>query len=97
MALAVPVTFAIPGPLRAFTNGQDEVRVDVPALTLRDALDILGTFYPGLRDRLLTEQGDLRQHLNIFVGNDDIRYTGGLATPIAAGVRITILPAISGG
>ena len=92
-----PVTFHIPGPLRPFTAGRSEVRTDVPLTTLRQALDLLGTLYPGVRDRLLTEQGALREHINVFVGNEDSRYTGGLATPVPSGAQITIVPAISGG
>ena len=64
---------------------------------VRDALQALWTLYPGLRDRLVTEQGQIREHLNVFVGNEDVRYTGGLATPLSAGAEISILAAISGG
>jgi molybdopterin converting factor small subunit len=53
--------------------------------------------YPGLRDRLLTEQEQVREHINLFVGDEDTRYTGGLATPLPADAEIWILPAISGG
>ena len=92
-----PVTFHIPGPLRSFSDGHSEVRVEVPVLTWREALDLRGTLYPGSRDRLLTEQGALREHINIFVGNEDSRFTGGLSTPLPPGAQITIVPAISGG
>ena len=53
--------------------------------------------HPGVRDRVLTEQGQIREHINVFVGNEDTRYTGGLATPVRAGAEISIVPAISGG
>jgi len=91
------IAIHIPGPLRAFTDGLAEVSLSAPAATVREALDQLGALYPGIRDRILTEQGALREHINIFVGNEDIRYTGGLATPVPAGAVITIVPAISGG
>jgi len=93
----VPVTFHIPGPLRDFTGGQSSVTIDDTAPTLADALAALWTRYPGLRDRIATEQGIVREHINIFVGNDNIRYTGGLATPLPDAAEITIVPAISGG
>jgi molybdopterin converting factor small subunit len=93
----VGVTFLIPGPLRAFTDGRTEVEVGTPAATLQDALDTLGALYPGIRDRVLTERGAVREHINIFVGSEDSRYTGGLATPLPASARISIVPAISGG
>jgi sulfur-carrier protein len=52
---------------------------------------------PGMRDRVLTEQAQVREHINVFVGNEDVRYTGGLQTPLLDGAQITIIPAISGG
>jgi molybdopterin synthase sulfur carrier subunit len=71
--------------------------LDARPSTIRDALEVLWKLYPGMRDRVVTEQGQVREHINLFVGNEDIRYTGGLATPIAAGAEISIVPAISGG
>jgi molybdopterin converting factor small subunit len=53
--------------------------------------------HPGMRDRVATEQGQIREHIRGFVGNESIRYTGGLATPIRPGSVISILPAVSGG
>ena len=64
---------------------------------VRDALQALWTLYPGLRDRLVTEQGQIREHLNVFVANEDVRYTGGLATPLPPNSEISIVPAVSGG
>jgi len=93
----MPVTFHIPGPLRAFTDGGAHVRVAASPANLRDALQALCAVYPGLRDRLLTEQGQVREHINLFVGNEDSRYTGGLTTAIPADAEIWIVPAISGG
>ncbi|HXZ19940.1 MAG TPA: MoaD/ThiS family protein [Candidatus Acidoferrales bacterium] len=93
----MPITIHVPGPLRQFTDGRNEVTLPAPAETVRDALDQLGSLYPGIRDRVLTEQGALRQHINIFVGNEDTHYTGGLTTPLPATAVITIVPAISGG
>lgn len=91
------VTFNIPGPLREFTGGKSAVTIDGHAATLAAALAALWARYPGVRDRIATEQGLIREHINVFVGNDNIRYTGGLATPLADGAEITIVPAISGG
>jgi molybdopterin synthase sulfur carrier subunit len=91
------VRFVIPGPLTPLTAGRSAVEVQTSGTTLRDALQTLFTAYPGLRDRIATEQGELRQHVNVFVGKEDSRFTGGLATPLRAGVEISIIPAISGG
>ena len=92
------VSFKVPGPLREFTENQSTVRVELQAAAnLLQALQVLFVAYPGLRDRVLTETGETRQHVNIFVGNENVRYLGGLATPIPAGAEISIVPAITGG
>lgn len=92
------VSFKVPGPLREFTENQSTVRVELQAAAnLLQALQELFVAYPGLRDRVLTETGETRQHVNIFVGNENVRYLGGLATPIPAGAEISIVPAITGG
>ena len=52
---------------------------------------------PGVCDRVLTERGEVRPHVNLFIGTESCRWTGGLATPSADGAEIAILPAISGG
>ena len=91
------ITIHIPGALRSFTDGRGEVILQANEGTVLDALQALWNAYPGLRDRVMTEQRQVREHINIFVGNEHIRYTGGLATPISAGSQISIVPAISGG
>jgi len=93
----MPVTFHIPGGLREFTNGQRRVEIDASPATLADALAALWTLYPGVRDRMADEQGQIRQHINLFIGEEDIRYTGGLMSPVPAGSQISIIPAVSGG
>jgi molybdopterin synthase sulfur carrier subunit len=87
----------IPGPLTSLTGGRSHVDVTTSGGTLRDALEALFAAHPGIRDRVLTEQGEIRQHVNVFVGNRDARSTGGLAAPVADGMEISIIPAISGG
>jgi molybdopterin converting factor small subunit len=62
-----------------------------------EALSALWTLYPGVRDRVATEQGQIREHIDVFVGMESIRYTGGLTTPIRPGAEISIVPAVSGG
>lgn len=93
----MPVTFHIPGVLRAYTGGRSQVEIAASPATVRDALLVLWKLYPGVRDRIASEEGLIREHVNVFVGNEDIRYTGGLATPVPEGAVISILPAISGG
>jgi molybdopterin converting factor small subunit len=93
----VPVTFHIPGALREFTEGHSRLEIEDSPSTVGDALSALWILYPGVRDRIATEQGQIREHINIFVGDEDIRYSGGLMSPLAAGSQISIVPAISGG
>jgi molybdopterin converting factor small subunit len=95
--MIVPVTFHIPGALREFTDGHSTVKIDGTSATVADALSHLWLRYPGVRDRVVDEQGLVRQHINVFVGNENIRYTGGLVTKVSDGVEISIVPAVSGG
>jgi sulfur-carrier protein len=91
------VTFLIPGPLRPFATGKSHVVIEQSPTTVADALEALWKQCPGIRDRVVTEQAQVREHVNVFVGNENIRYTGGLQTPILDGAEISIIPAISGG
>jgi len=93
----MPVTFHIPGALREFTAGRSTVAIEDSPATLADALSVLWTLYPGIRDRVATEQGQVREHINIFIGDENVRYTGGLASPLPAESEISIVPAVSGG
>jgi molybdopterin converting factor small subunit len=73
------------------------VAVETSGGTLRDALEALFAAHPGIRDRVLTDRGEIREHVNVFVGKSEVRLTGGLATSLADGREISIIPAISGG
>jgi molybdopterin synthase sulfur carrier subunit len=95
--MIVSVIFHIPGALRDFTAGRSKVAIEESPATLAEALAALWTLYPGVRDRIATEQGQVREHINIFIGNENVRYTGGLASPVASGSEISIVPAVSGG
>jgi molybdopterin converting factor small subunit len=79
------------------TGGRRHVDVETAGGTLQDALAALFAAHPGIRDRVLTERGQIRAHVNVFVGKSEARATGGLATPLAGGMEISIIPAISGG
>jgi len=79
------------------TDGRSHVDVTTSGGTLRDALEALFAAHPAIRDRLVTERGEIREHVNVFVGKNEARSTGGLATPLVDGVEISIIPAISGG
>lgn len=93
------VVFLIPSALKALAGGRSRVDVEVPPgpLSLREALELLWAVCPALRDRVLTEQGEIRDHVNVFVGTESSRWHGGLAAPVPDGAEIAILPAVSGG
>jgi MoaD family protein len=91
------VTVRIPSPLQPLVDGRKEIVVDARAATVGDVLQALWALHPPLRDRILTDQGEVRPHVNVFVGVESIRSTGGLATPVAAGMEVAIIPAVSGG
>jgi molybdopterin synthase sulfur carrier subunit len=95
--LSMAVTIHLPGALREFAGGQTIVEVLDPGETLADVLGALWRDYPAIRDRMATEQGQVREHINVFIGDENSRYTGGLMSPVANGSEVTILPAVSGG
>ncbi len=91
------VTVCIPSPLRQFTDGKNEVEIAAPGKTIAEVLAALWEYHPGLRDRIVTERGTVREHVNLFVNEENIRHTGGLATAVTDGAQIYVVPAISGG
>ena len=93
----MPIEFTIPGPLRPFAANRSRVRLDDSASTVAEALEGLWSIHPGLKDRVLTEEGNIRPHVNVFVDADNVRDLEGLATPLPASCEIAILPAVSGG
>jgi sulfur-carrier protein len=90
------IVFFIPGALRELA-GRSEVAVDGSAGSLGKALALLWAECPAIRDRVITERGDVRPHVNIFVDGENIRYTGGMDAPVRDGAEIFVLPAVSGG
>ncbi len=91
------VVFFIPGFLRQWTDGKSRVELDCRPATVGDALGLLWERHPGVRDRVVTEQGNVRPHVNVFVGVESIRFTGGLETRLAGDCEVSIVPAVSGG
>ena len=89
------VTVKIPTQLRPVTGGEAETTVD-EAKTVGEVLDGLYERYDGLRDRI-SEGGDLRRFVNVYVGEEDIRLLDGLDTVVEDGDEVTILPAVAGG
>lgn len=91
------VTLVLPAQLRDLAAGQTTVRLPRGGATVGDVLDALGTELPSVYDRILNERREVRPHVNVFVGREDIRWSGGLATPVPEGSEVVILPSVSGG
>lgn len=85
----------VPTILRTYTAGESEVAADGD--TLADVLDSLDASYPGIKGRIVDEQGALRRFVNVYVGNDDVRFLDGLGTAVADGTQISVIPAVAGG
>lgn len=85
----------IPTPLRKYTQGREEVAVD--GATVRAVLDALETSCPGIRERICDDSGKVRRFVNIFLGEEDIRFLEGLDSAVKPGDELSIVPAIAGG
>ncbi|MGJ7440906.1 MoaD/ThiS family protein [Aquipuribacter sp. MA13-6] len=88
------ITVRIPTILRPLTGGEKLVEGSGP--TVRDLLADLDSRHSGLADRVV-DDGTLRRFVNVYVNDEDVRFTGGLDTPVADGDQVTILPAVAGG
>lgn len=92
------VVFVLPGQLRDLTEGRSHVGVPAPETgTLEEAFAGLRGAYPAVYDRIFTETGEIRPHVNVFVDGDDIRWSGGLDAGVGEGSEVVVLPAVSGG
>src|SRR2546425_255419 len=91
----MPVTITIPTPLRQFANGQSEIQID--ARTAGEALDKLTSTHTELRRHLFNDQNALRNFVNVYVNDEDIRHGNGPDTPVKEGDTILIVPSIAGG
>ncbi len=89
------ITVRIPTPLRKLTQEQETVEAEGD--TIQGLLDNLDRNYPGLKDRLCDEQGELRRFVNIYLNDEDIRFAQGRETAVKDGDEISIIPAIAGG
>lgn len=90
-------TFQIAGYLTEFTGGRAEIKIDRDAATVGEALNELWKAHVGLRDRVLTERGEVRPHVNVFVNSQVVRRDQVLQVPIEGETEICIMPAVSGG
>jgi MoaD family protein len=91
----MPVRVKVPAILRGHTGGQGQV--DGDGATIRDVLEDLDARYPGIRARLVTDDGALHRFVNVYVNEEDVRYLGSLETEVRDGDVVSILPAVAGG
>jgi molybdopterin synthase sulfur carrier subunit len=89
-------TVRIPTPLRKLTNEQDIITM-ADGGSLLQLIETLEGQYPGLKERLCDESGELRRFVNVYVNGEDVRFLSGLKTEIAVGAEVSIVPAVAGG
>ena len=89
------VTVRIPTILRTYTGGSSEVTAE--GATVAEVIDSLETQYPGIRARLLDDSGKLRRFVNVYVGEEDVRFAEGLETKTPDGAAVSVIPAVAGG
>ncbi|MGI8553907.1 MAG: ubiquitin-like small modifier protein 1 [Dehalococcoidia bacterium] len=89
------VLVKIPTLLRKITSEQDKVTGD--GANLGEVITTLDQQYPGLKERIFDESGELRRFVNVFVNGEDVRFLSGLQTPLKSGDEISIVPAVAGG
>jgi sulfur-carrier protein len=89
------VSVRIPTILRTYTGGESEVTAE--GGTLAEVLDNLDGQFAGIKSRIVDENGKLRRFVNVYVGNDDVRFLDDLATPTPDGAQVSVIPAVAGG
>ena len=91
----MPVNVRIPTPLRKLTK--DKETVQAAGATIQDIIESLEKQYPGLKERICDERGELRRFVNVYLNDEDIRFAQGKSTPVKDGDEISVIPAIAGG
>jgi sulfur-carrier protein len=91
----MPVKVRIPTPLRGLTKDLDVVAGEEG--TLGECIEALESEYPGIKDRICDDTGELRRFVNVYINGEDVRFMEGLASPLKAGDEVSIVPAVAGG
>jgi len=89
------VTVKIPTPLRSLTSDQESVSAE--GATVSELVEQLESAFPGMRERLCEESGELRRFVNVYVNGEDVRFMDGLSTALGDGDEVSIVPAVAGG
>ena len=93
--MVMPKKIRIPTPLRKLTNNEEIV--EVKAATIGEAITELQTRYPGIKERLIDDNGEVRRFVNVYVNEEDICFLQNQQTPLKEGDEVSIIPAIAGG
>ena len=93
--VSMAVVVRIPGPLRKLSNGDSQTEVEEG--TIRQTIELLEARYPGIKERLVDESGDLRYFVNIYLNGEDVRFLQDMETTTSIGDELSIVPAVAGG
>ena len=89
------ISVRIPTPLRRLTAGQDKVTVN--STNIKNMVDELETYFPGMKKRLCDDDGNLRNFVNVYVNGEDVRFLNGIDTSLKNGDEVSLVPAVAGG
>ena len=89
------ISLKIPTPLRRMTNGESSATVD--GANIIECIDSLDSLHPGIKDRLVADNGELHRFVNVYVNGEDIRFKDGIKTAVNSGDEVSIVPAVAGG
>ena len=95
--MSTEVSVRIPTILRTYTDGAAEVSVVPGTATVSGVIEALEVSYPGIRARVVDDSGALRRFVNVYVGDEDVRFAEGLDTPTPGGTQLSVIPAVAGG
>ena len=91
----MPINIRIPTPLRKLTNNEDVIEIE--ANSVKAAISEMQSRYPGIQERLIDENGEVRRFVNVYVNEEDIRFLQNQETPLKDGDEIALIPPVSGG
>ena len=89
------VIVRIPTPLQNLTNGEKEV--NIASGQLKQIIETLEKDYPGIKERIVDDEGELRRFVNIYIDEEDVRFLKGMDTKVSEGSEVSIIPAVAGG
>ncbi|MQF64574.1 MoaD/ThiS family protein [SAR202 cluster bacterium AC-409-J13_OGT_754m] len=89
------ITIRVPAPLRNLTEDQSKILID--ASTISGLIEELESLFPGMKDRLVDEKGELRYFVNLYLNGEDVRFLNGVDTAVNSGDELSIVPAVAGG